>query len=234
MSLIEVMLASALGLLLTFGLVQIYLSMQKAFNLQQTIVGMQENGRFAVHFLQTNIRMAGYAACDSNDVFVRPDTAIMGYHNQIPASLKNKNIKKNTDIIQIGKCATRNKKNIFEQTVFFIGAADRKNKIGKTIYALYESPLSDVKNELVSGIENMRISYGISTMAENKNVEQYVDADAVRDWKKIRAIKIALLLTSELPVLTRPESYEFSGTRFPADRFSHREWDTYVTLRNLQ
>src|SRR5438874_879166 len=115
MSLVEVMLASALGLFLILGFIQIYLSVQKTFNLQQEIIGIQESGRFAVHFLDERIRMAGYAHCDTKDNFINPDLAIRGYGKVLPDFLNGAGVKKGTDTVVIGECVARNGKNKFEQ-----------------------------------------------------------------------------------------------------------------------
>ncbi len=233
MSLVEVMLASALGLFLMFGFIQIYLSVQKTFNLQQTIISIQESGRFAVHFLETKIRMAGYAYCDSKNNFVNADLAMHGYNKALPDFLKNNTVKKNTDVIVVGECVTRDKKTKFEQLALFVSPTSRKNKLGKTIYALYEKNTTSNKRELVSGVEEMKISYGVVDETGDKDIFDYVAADKVQDWKKVRAVNIALLIGSEFPALTKPESYEFAGIKLPADRFLHREWHTTIANREL-
>jgi len=233
MSLVEVMLASTLGLFLMFGFIQVYLTVQKTFHLQQAIVNIQENGRFAAHFLNESIRMAGYARCGAVDDFINTDLALHGYNTHLPDFLKDKLVKEGADSIVVGECILQNKKEKFEQFAFFIGPTDRKNKLGRTVYALYEKPIIGNKRELVSGIEDMQIKYGISNEPGGKNISDYLTADKVQDWKKIRAVEIALLLSSELPVLTQPEAYEFAGKKLPADRFLHREWHMYVALREL-
>jgi hypothetical protein len=232
-SLVEVMLASALGLFLIFGFIQIYLSVQKTFNLQQAIIGIQENGRFAVHFLNESIRMAGYAYCGSSTDFVNQALAIKGYSDDAPVFLTD--IKKGTDSIEVGECVVRDKKQQFEKFIFYIGKTDRKNSLGNSIYALYVKYSTDTANkrELVSGVEDMQLSYGIVEKSAAKNIADYLLATAMKakDWQKVRAVKIALLLNSEQPVLLKPETYDFFGKKFPASRLLRREWHIYVALR---
>jgi type IV pilus assembly protein PilW len=294
-SLIEAMLASALGLFLTFGFIQVYLSVQKTYHLQQAIIQLQENGRFAMHFLSSAVRMAGYAACDpenkekgimgySLNISISPqdavfastseitkpggflrgkrlisplnsnrntarhpntsrdflrdnaltETSVLKGERYIPAFLKNKQVKKNTDILQIGACIAQDNKTTLEQNFFFIGATERKNALGNTIYALYSAVTGNTRNELVSGIENMHLYYGVVQEKTDPDIARYVTADAVEDWEKVRAVKIDLLLSSDIPVLTQPASYTFAEKIFPADRFLHRSWHSYVGLRNMQ
>lgn len=233
MSLVEVMLAMLLGLFLIAGFIQIYLSTQKTFYMQQALTELQENGRFAAHFLSENIRMAGYAYCDTKEKFVNTDLALQGYDKTLPIFLNAQLVKAGADTILIGSCATRDEKNTFEQFALFVGPTGRKNKLGKTIYALYEKSVSGPKHELVAGVEDMKISYGVVNQLGDRNIADYLAADDVQDWKKVRAVKIALLLASTWPALTKPQAYEFAGNTLPADRFLRREWHVYVVPREF-
>lgn len=230
-SLVEMMLAQALALFLIIGLIQIYLTVEKTFHVQQAIMQMQENGRFAVHFLREHILIAGNANCDSSKSFVNTDLAIKGYAHELPVFLRGK-VAKNTAVVVIGHCETQDNITSFKQRAFFIGATSRKNKSGKTTYALYEMPIGNNKRELVSDISDMQISYGVAT-EDGKNILEYLPADAVLNWKKIKSVSIALLLDSEFPILSKPEPYRFAGKIFSKDRFLHREWDVYITLREF-
>jgi len=230
-SLIELMLAVALSAFLMLGFIQVYLSVNKTFSLQQEVVNIQENARFSVHFLSENIREAGYANCDGSPDFTNPDLAIQGYQTTLPSYLQGK-VLKDTDSIVIGRCVLQNGKTQFIQTAFFIGATTRKNKLGKTIYALYEMPINSSRRELVSGVENMAFTYGIAK-PDTADIFEYLPADKVTDWRAVRGVEIALLLNSEAPVLKTAASYTFAGKIFPADRFLHREWSMYVALREF-
>jgi len=62
-TLVELLVAIALGLLLTTFLIQSYLSTKQTYELTQGIGRVQENGRFATHFLSEHIRKAGNLGC---------------------------------------------------------------------------------------------------------------------------------------------------------------------------
>lgn len=228
-SLVEAMLACALGLFLISGFIQIYLAVQKTFTLQQAIVTIQENARFAIHFLNQDIRMAGYSGCDATTALTNNDLAIHGYQNNPPDFYKGK-VLKDTDSIVIGRCETENGKEVFKQLAFFIGATSRKNVLGKSVYALYVNPEGGDKSELVSNVDNMQIHYGIGSV-DQQDVTQYLLANQVTDWNNVRTVEISLLFSSPTPVLAQPEAYTFADSVFPKDRFLHREWHTYITLR---
>ncbi|WP_018405145.1 PilW family protein [Marinobacter gelidimuriae] len=63
LSLIELMIALALGLVLTLGVVQIFLGSSKTYRLTDGLALIQENMRFALGNLQYNARMAGHMGC---------------------------------------------------------------------------------------------------------------------------------------------------------------------------
>ncbi|HVV68883.1 MAG TPA: PilW family protein [Gammaproteobacteria bacterium] len=228
-TLVEVMLACALGLFLMAGLIQIGLAGKRTFTMQQAIINLQENGHYAVYFLNQHLRMAGYAGCESQPPFVKPESAIIGYENNLPAILQGK-VVKGTDSVIVGGCYLENGKQRYNQYAYFISTTTRKNKLGKTIVSFYEMPIDGVKRELAANLERMKISYGLMTM-DGKNIAGYESADKIKDWRQVRAVDISLLVSSEEPVLTKAESYQFAGETMPADRYLHREWHTYIALR---
>lgn len=63
LSLIEVMIALVIGSLLLLGLVQIFSASRTAYQLSEGVSRTQENARFAIDFLQRDIRMAGHFGC---------------------------------------------------------------------------------------------------------------------------------------------------------------------------
>lgn len=229
-SLIEFLLSCSLGLFLLLGLMQNYLAVKKTLTMQQAFTGLQENARFAIHFLNQNIRAAGYSGCAKTPPFISPDKILQGYQSQLPDYLKGK-VKTGTDSMVVGLCRTEQGKLQFQQYAFFIGSTSRKNVLGKPVYALYETTPSGSKQELVANVEMMQIRYGVLT-ADGKNIASYLLADQIKDWNSIASIEISLLFSSDYPLFSQPMPYSFVGKAMPADRFLHREWDTYIVLRN--
>ena len=62
-TLVELLVALLIGLLLAAAIVTIYLGSQSTFRAAQGVSRSQEATRFAVHFLKTDIRQAGYRGC---------------------------------------------------------------------------------------------------------------------------------------------------------------------------
>lgn len=68
LSLVELMIAIVISLILMAGVIQIYLSSRQGYRVTSDQARMQENGRYAMHFLVTDIRQAGYSGCGGIDV----------------------------------------------------------------------------------------------------------------------------------------------------------------------
>lgn len=60
LSLVELMVAMALSLLLMLGVIQIFLSSKQTYSTNSALSRVQENGRFAMEFLISDIRNIGY------------------------------------------------------------------------------------------------------------------------------------------------------------------------------
>jgi len=62
-SLVELMIAMLIGLMLMSGIVSVFASSRKSFDLTQEISAIQESARFAMDALTNDIRMAGFQGC---------------------------------------------------------------------------------------------------------------------------------------------------------------------------
>ncbi len=63
LSLVEIMVALAVGVVLLTGVIQIYASTKATYRMQDNLARLQENGRFALSFLTRDVRMSGYRGC---------------------------------------------------------------------------------------------------------------------------------------------------------------------------
>lgn len=63
LSLIELMVALAISAVLVLGLVEVFAASRTAYQLSTGLARVQENGRFAMDFLQRDLRMAGHLGC---------------------------------------------------------------------------------------------------------------------------------------------------------------------------
>lgn len=63
LSLIELMIALLIGIVLIAGVIQVFLASRAAYSLSQAIARNQENARFAMDFIQRDMRMVGHMGC---------------------------------------------------------------------------------------------------------------------------------------------------------------------------
>ena len=63
LSLIEVMVAMAIGVILMLGITQIFSASRAAFSSNEGLARIQENSRFAMEFIRQDLRMAGNMGC---------------------------------------------------------------------------------------------------------------------------------------------------------------------------
>ncbi len=72
-SLIELMIALAIASFLLLGLVQVFSASRTAYQLSEGLARTQENSRFAMDFLQRDLRMAGHFGCTNDQARFLPE-----------------------------------------------------------------------------------------------------------------------------------------------------------------
>lgn len=83
-SLIELMIALALGLVLTIAMAAVYVSGKSTYGRQEQLSGIQQNVRLAFEYLTNDARMVGHLGCFSGQATVPP-----AFNNQLSvASIK--------------------------------------------------------------------------------------------------------------------------------------------------
>ena len=99
--------------------------------------------------------------------------------------------------------------------------------------SLYRKDGNASAEELVEGVEDMQILYGIDTDGDGA-ANQFVRANNVSDWSQVTSVRIGLLLQSvEDNITTTPQTYTFNDTTVtPTDRRLRRVFTTTIGLRN--
>lgn len=120
-------------------------------------------------------------------------------------------------------------------SAYYVKATGRTNADNQPIYALVRQDLNGNEDEIVEGVEKIRVTYGVDTN-NDRTADTYQTATEVTNsnqWDNVISLKINLLLTSIENVANQPQSYSFNGsTVTPSDRQLRREWQTFITLRN--
>jgi len=86
-SIVELMVATAVGLALMAGVTHIYVGSKSTYRVQEGLSRVQENGRFALELLGRKIRMAGYQGC-ANPRLLTPSIIISSPPSEAVFDLK--------------------------------------------------------------------------------------------------------------------------------------------------
>ena len=137
----------------------------------------------------------------------------------------------------------------FNANIYYIGDTDLVNDYGDPIYALYQQslPYNDPANpptELVQGVENMRVSFGIRNNFGNLS---YVTADQINFvTSQIESVRVGLLMTSWDRISQQDDENTYvlagqpipastssgDGTTHPSDRRFRLVFNTTINVRN--
>jgi len=121
----------------------------------------------------------------------------------------------------------------FDRFAYYLGT----NPAG--VRALYRNSVNDGVAELVEGVEDMQIMYGIDTNAD-RAADVYQTAGAVANWQQVVSVRISLLMASpDNNLTTSAQTYRIDtdddGTPnavVAADRRIYQTFSTTVGIRN--
>ena len=126
----------------------------------------------------------------------------------------------------------------FRSNTYFVKDTGRNNQAGNDIVALYRRDAEGNDTELVEGIEDMQINYGIDSDS-NGVVDRFVDAAVVESeslWGSVLAVEVALLVNSVENAHSEPVPYTYVGLASipaaPLDFKLRQELAATVTIRN--
>lgn len=112
---------------------------------------------------------------------------------------------------------------LYTEITYFIGKTSYQGKHGQNIYALYQvinGREGGRKEELVSSINNMHITYGFDKNDTGK-VDNYYSTSKVPDWGKIISVMIDLDVGNN----------DYCTLQNNAHCQTSKSWPLYITLR---
>lgn len=235
LTLVELMVALLLGLMLTAGALQVFISSKDSFRVTESNSQLMQNGRIGLDFLNRGISMAGfYSNFQSLDTEQDPifpaagtferDQVIEGTNNSITVRYYGYDDDLITDC-QGGPIATTS----ITSVTYYLAAGDVANTFNLMCSVAGKSP--DVV--LAENIEQLEFRYGLATTSEN-NVARYVTAaDVGSNWDEVRAVRIGILFRSGIRAnsTTNTRSYDLFGTSYSSNDNFLRE--TFVSTAGL-
>lgn len=224
------------------------INIQRANTCQEPLKKMTTTGEGAIFELNSNAckfekaQTVMISDCKTADAFSIEDTA-----NNVAVSVQHsKNL--NEDINTAAFIATEYGTDAYASRLlsntFFVGPTDRvdnKNIVKLALYVASWDPddivglsANDYKvEELVEGIQDMQILYGVDTSG-NEYVDEYLDASKINDWSDVRNVRVHVLMQSEDLITTEGHSFWFNGAEANPknDRRLRLVFSTTVALRN--
>ncbi|WP_232196948.1 PilW family protein [Thioalkalivibrio sp. ALJ24] len=120
----------------------------------------------------------------------------------------------------------------FESRLYYVGRSD---STGQKALRRLDFGLGTARDEeLVTGVEDFRVRYGVDT-SDDRRVNQFVTADNVSDWEDVRAIRIILIAKSADTenVVDAPQELAVDGGTWTADdRRLYQVFTSTTGLRN--
>ena len=121
--------------------------------------------------------------------------------------------------------------------IYFIADTTRVNANGQAILALYRFDGTNTE-ELVDGVENMQIEYGLDSNSD-ESIDAFTESPAAADWANVKAVRVSLLLNS----VDAASAVEPDYTYFPVQSTSidqsgtddfrlRQEFTAVVSVRN--
>lgn len=284
-SLVELLIAMAIGLVLIAAILSIYLGSSLAGHQSDTVSRMSEDASIALETMARHIRMAGYSqlnvmaprnianadgqvvqlndsnlagaglkGCDGGfssttaswgnlactNLSKQPDDIAVRYegdsYNTDPAGndkasdCLSQGLSKNTN-----SAVNTSTQYILVESRFFI--SDNKD-----LSCAGNGSANFISQPLVSGVEFMRLRYGIARDAIESQAVRFASADEVnqlggssdQNWGRVVAVRICIQMVS--PKEDQGKSVPFvdcdGNVKTLSDRYLHRVFSTTVSLRN--
>jgi type IV pilus assembly protein PilW len=258
LSLIELMVAIAIGIVLIFGATQMYSDSRNAYAVNESVARLQETARYALSVIEPDVRMANFwgltrgtqkisgkasqtdpvasvaagAAANAcgNNFAVDIDTNLQGTNNSYsfacaasPAAavaasdtLTVRRASISAAVATLRVCTTRTAGTLVNDSsgcdVAPIGEVQ-----DLLVHSYYVDTASSISgspslhrkqlivgpafqdDEVIPGIEDMQIQFGISTSATDLSATKYVNPDDVPAGATIVSVRIWLLVRSDTP-----------------------------------
>jgi hypothetical protein len=225
-SLFELLLAVSLSMGLILIISQGYLSLKKAYYMQQAIVEIQQNARISMLYLSRTLRMAGLNTCQAVCSIIQQPLKLTDSY--LVAYLARTN-KADSDVISIQSAEVYKGQCRKITTVFFIADTGRDNSLGTPIYGLYEKKGGSNRAELVENVVRLHVDY-VEWMPSSATWSEH-NRNSVSDWRNVKAIDLELLFKSSYQVAANQTYWFGNKLHHPQDKNLYKVWRLYVAAR---
>lgn len=124
----------------------------------------------------------------------------------------------------------------FLENSYFVADTGRTNQSGQAVTSLFKREVNGSVTELIEGVQDMRVFYGVNSDAANDTVDQYLPVQNMTNalWQQVIALRVDLLLRArEDNTLSEAQSYTLLDGSVLNDRRVRTTVSTTISLRNL-
>ena len=228
-TIVELMIAGLLGVILTAGVIQLFIGSNQNYSLQEELANIQEDGRFAMIFLENEIQKGSWI--DGFNQQIQPavnmnassdgvtDSVAVSY--TVPVDGVN-NLDCNGSVVADGIIVNQ----------FFVGGAS-----GEEFLCLGNG--GGVAQPLIDQVKGFQVLYGVETNSDCPDgaVNQYMTRDQIvaAGNMLVVSVRVALLIASEGDVTNTAESrtHDLLDTQQTTnDRLTYRTFQQTVFMPN--
>ena len=220
----EVLVALAISLLLSAGLIQVFLGVRQSYAVNEALARLQEDGRFAIQHLAAIVALA----CHDNDPSSSPEPSFGGTANPDRLLVGYEGVGPPDDAILFDCLGNQVASGVVSMNEFSL---DENGLVCTT------STGGNVPEVIVGDIEDWRVLYGVDSNADGLP-NRYSPANGVSagDWANVRAVRLSLLVRSAGEVAREPDTGAYRlldrTVSAPGDRRLRGVFTATVKLRN--
>lgn len=210
MTLIELMIAMTIGLFIVAGVGQIFLSTRASHNVQERLSNLQENGRFALVFLQRSLRKAGFPRSSALNPFTdTPSNTLCPMTASTADCVPDTSPTTTTATCNGAGNASDQVAVCYQGATDCLGQAVASGVVTDFFFINTDATTGVSRlmcrgsgnaqaQPLVDGIENMQLQYGEDTDATPDGyANRYVRANEITNWDNVVAVRVSLLASTK-------------------------------------
>lgn len=119
-----------------------------------------------------------------------------------------------------------------QNTTYSVETTNRVDESGTAVQSLFETPAGGTRVEIMTGVEDMRISYGEDTDNDGQ-ADEYNIESAVSSWASVVSVRLRLLVGTGRAIGPALRPYvNLDGVLVSEDRRMRRTFTTTISLRN--
>lgn len=244
-TLIELMISMAIGLVVLWGVVEVFASNKETYKVQDSLGELQENGQYALNFISQQIRQTGYYPNPYGGLTGTSATAEAVAFGAVLPVTGNNGTGTNNDDITVSYYTTTT--DCIGDNPPVVNTAKQK-QTATGLATTIATNILDIQAgssgrpslfcngiEVADGIEAMQILYGEDTDADGL-VDTYSPVSAVADLREVMVVKVSILVATskEINRESDTKSYTLLDTTIGpvGDRRLRRVYSATIRLRN--